>query len=79
MSSKTVLSYTNQAKLSQSYTFFVFLKRGLIVNLTVLSKKAILHVHPYFAIYRELPPKLKQNQFIDGRFKRIKKRFKNNV
>ena len=32
-------------------------KRGPIIYLAVLKKEAIRHAHPYYAIYRKLPPK----------------------
>ena len=32
-------------------------KRGLIIYLAALKKGAIRHAHPYYAIYRKLPPR----------------------
>ena len=62
MSEKWGLSHMNQEKWGQSYTFVE--KRGLIIYLAALIKRegvgggGIRHAHPYYAIYRKLPPHL---------------------
>ena len=57
MSEKRGLSYTNQEKSGQSYTFLV--KRGLIIYLAPLKKGAIRHAHLYYATYTKyIPPPL---------------------
>ena len=51
------LSYTNQEKFGQSYTFCTFCwKKGLVIYLAALKKWAIRHAHPYYVTYRKLIP-----------------------
>ena len=54
MSEKWGLSDRNPEK-SAIHILFVE-KRGPIIYLAVLKKGAIRHAHPYYAIYRKLPP-----------------------
>ena len=50
------LSYTDQEKLGQSYTFLLK-KKGANHISSVLKTGAIRHAHPYYVIYRKLPPR----------------------
>ena len=56
MSEKWGLSYTNQEKSGQSCTLLKKKKEANHIYLAALKKGTIRHAHPYYAIYRKLPP-----------------------
>ena len=56
MSEKWGLSHRNPEKIDRAIHILFVEKRGPIIYLAALKKGAIWHAHPYYAIYRKLPP-----------------------
>ena len=49
--------FTYESKKIGPFISFFVEKRGPIIYLAALKKGAIRHAHPYYVIYRKLPPR----------------------
>ena len=56
MSEKWGLSYINKVKSNRVSHIYFFPKRRLIIYPAAVKKGVIRHAHPFYAIFRKLPP-----------------------